>query len=132
MPGYKVPLPAQVTCCSGPAVVYHLVCQSRRPECRNAHYVGMASTTIVNGKPMSYRWSNHKSHHKKKKDNCEMTKHLMLFHKNEDPQDLVSLTILEECKTPEEATQKETIWTNKLFSFYPTGLNKREEVNLDR
>ena len=31
MPGYKVPLTGAVSCSSGPAVVYHLVCKSGRP-----------------------------------------------------------------------------------------------------
>ena len=131
MPGYKVPIPTKVTCTSGPAIVYHLVCRSGRPECRRAHYVGMASTSVENGKPMSFRWSNHKSHHKKRVDKCEMTKHLMLFHRHEDPQQFVSLTILEKCSTPELAKERETIWAYDLFAFYPTGLNKREEVKVD-
>ena len=50
MPGYKVPITSTVSCVSGPAVVYHLVCRSGRPECRKAHYVGMASTSKSNVK----------------------------------------------------------------------------------
>ena len=43
--GYKIPIPFLLSCSSGPAVVYHLICKSGRPECRRAHYVGMASST---------------------------------------------------------------------------------------
>ena len=130
MPGYKVPLTGSVSCSSGPAVVYHLVCKSGRPECRRAHYVGMASTTNAKVKPMSSRWSNHKAHHKAGRNLCQMTEHLMTFHQNEDPQDFVSITILEECSDPVVAKRRETIWTFDLFAFYPSGLNRREEVQL--
>ena len=131
MPGYKVAIPGQVSCKSGPAVVYHLVCRSGRPECRLAHYVGMASTTKANIKPMSSRWSNHKAHHKAGRNLCQMTEHLITFHKTEDAQDLISITILEECENPVVAKEKETMWSYNLFSFYPTGLNRREEVQFD-
>ena len=80
MPGYRVPLPGTVTCSSGPAIVYHLVCKSGRPECRRAHYIGMASSTRPNDKPMSKRWANHKSQHKTGGNNCHMTDHLITYH----------------------------------------------------
>ena len=97
MPGYKLPITDQVSCASGPAVVYHLVCRSGRPECRRAHYVGQASTTKANQKPMANRWANHKSHHKAGRNLCQMTEHLITFHKNESAQDLVTITLLEAC-----------------------------------
>ena len=76
---------------------------------------------------MSARWSNHKSHHKMMKDKCQMTKHLITCHRNEDPQKFVKLTILEECATEAEALRREISWTYDLFSFAPSGLNVREE-----
>ena len=132
MPGYKVPITSTVSCVSGPAVVYHLVCRSGRPECRKAHYVGMASTSKSNVKPMSSRWSNHKAHHKAGKNTCQMAEHLLTFHKNEDAQKFVTITILEACPDPVVAKERETIWTFNLFAFYPTGLNRREEVQFDQ
>ena len=131
IPGYKVPITGHTSCASGPAVVYHLVCRSGRPECKRAHYVGMASTTKSKVKPMSSRWSNHKAHHKAGLNLCKMTEHLMTFHKHEDAQDLVTITILEACADPVVAKEKETIWSFNLFAFYPTGLNMREEVQFD-
>ena len=131
MPGYRVPLPGTVTCGSGPAIVYHLVCMSGRPECRRAHYIGMASSARPNDKPMSKRWANHKSHHKTGRNNCHMTDHLITCHKNENTQDFVKITILEACQDAATARERETIWTFKLFGFYPAGLNKREEVVLE-
>ena len=127
LPGFRIPIKGRTTCKSWPAVVYHLVCGSGRPECQRAHYVGMASTNFQNTKPMSVRWSNHKSHHKKRKNNCQMTKHLMMFHKNEDPQKFIKITILEECQTEAEAIRRELAWTFDLFAFTPSGLNVREE-----
>ena len=131
LPGYKLPIPTQVSCSSGPAVVYHLVCKSGRPECRRAHYVGVASTSKAKQKPMAYRWANHKSHHKTGKNLCQMSEHLITFHKNESAQDLVSITILEACPNQDVGRERETIWAFKLFAFYPQGLNKREEVKFD-
>ena len=128
LPGYKIPIPATLTCSSGPAVVYHLVCRSGRPECRQAHYVGMASTSKANQKPMASRWANHKAHHKAGRNLCQMTEHLITFHKHEDAQSLVKLTLLDVCSNQEEAKLKETQWSYKLFSFYPAGLNIREEI----
>ena len=128
MPGFKLPITGPVSCSSGPAVVYHLVCDSGRPECRRAHYVGMASSTTANDKPMCKRWANHKSHHKMGRNLCHMTDHLITCHKNENAQDLIKITMLEACPDPVVAKERETIWTFKLFAFYPAGLNKREEV----
>ena len=128
LPGFKIPIKGNTSCRSGPAVVYHLVCRSGRPECERAHYVGMASTSKSNVKPMSARWSNHKYQHKKGIDKCQMTNHLITCHKNEDAQNLVIITILEACSTVEEGLRKEIEWTHNLFAYRPTGLNLREEV----
>ena len=109
--------------------MYHLVCKSEREECRRAHYVGMASTTKSNVKPMHARWANHKSHHKKGVNKCKMTEHLITWHKNEAAQDLLSITILEKCNSVDEALEAERKWSYNLFSYYPCGLNLREEKN---
>ena len=130
MPGYKLPILGKISCSSGPAVVYYLVCRSGRPECRRAHYVGEASTTKANQKPMANRWANHKSHHKAGRNLCQMSEHLITFHKHEKAQDLIRITLLDVCSNQEDAKVKETMWAFKLFSFYPTGLNIREEIKL--
>ena len=127
LPGYKVPIIGPVTCTSGPAIIYHLQCKSGKPECRKAHYTGSASTTNPALKPMSLRWSNHKSHHNKRKNMCAMTNHLMTFHPNENAQDFLKITILEQCENQEIAKKKEAAWAFKLFSYYPSGLNVRDE-----
>ena len=61
-----------------------------------------------------------------------MAEHLLTFHKNEDAQKFVTITILEACPDPIVAKERETIWTFNLFAFYPTGLNRREEVQFDQ
>ena len=88
----------------------------------------MASTTKVNNYPMSLWWVNHKSNHTHGRNLCMMADHLMSCHKGENAQDLVTLTILEACQTLEVANEKKTVWSLRVFSFYSTGLNKREEV----
>ena len=127
MPGYSVKLTESTSCKSGPAIVYHLVCRSKRKECQLAHYVGRASSTDQARLPMASRWANHKSHFKCGKDFCAMTSHLLDFHKGEDPQDFVSIQILQSAPTIEAAKPLELWWTRRLFAFYPSGLNLREE-----
>jgi hypothetical protein len=130
LPGYRVPISSSTTCSSGPALVYHLVCRSGRPECRRAHYVGMASSSAPNKKVMGPRWSNHKSHHKMGHNLCRMSDHLITCHKGETTQDFITITILQACPSPDIAREMETAWCHRLFSFHPAGLNLREEVNL--
>ena len=127
LPGYSIRLPQTTNCRSGPSIVYYLICTSGRPECRLAHYVGKTHTNIKGKHPMHLRWSCHKSHHKNGYNFCKMTDHLMKFHKNEDPQSLIKIQILESTETEELALEKDIWWQRKLFSFYPSGLNVREE-----
>ena len=131
LPGYKLQVCGPVTCSSGPALVYHLTCKSGRPQCSRAHYTGSASSSNQDAKPMCLRWSNHKSHHRKGKNLCQMTDHLLTWHQGEDPQQFVKITILEACPDLHTARERETVWSHRLFSFYPSGLNKREEIQID-
>ena len=101
------------------------------PECRRAHYVGMASSSSANDKPMCKRWANHKSHHKMGRNLCHMTDYLITCHHNENAQDFMKIIMLEVCTDPDVAKERETMWTFKLFAFYPAGLNKREEVQFE-
>ena len=78
---------------------------------------------------MALRWSNHKSHHKHTRNQCTMTEHLITFHKNENAQDLIKITLLEACDQ-QILKLVETKWCYKLFSFTPSGLNVREEANI--
>ena len=60
-----------------------------------------------------------------------MTEHFIHFHRGEDPQSIVRITILDQAETLEEITQLELIWTRRLFAFSPTGLNVREEEHFN-
>ena len=73
---------------------------------------------------MAGRWANHKSHFN---NNHEFTSHLLRFHRGEDPQQFVSIQILQSAPDLETAKILEKEWTLKLFSFVPTGLNLRDE-----
>ena len=127
MPNYGVKIPATTSCKSGPAVIYYLCCKSKGPECRLAHYVGLASTSDHKKKPMSLRWSNHKSHPKCGVNKCKLSDHLLKYHRGEDPQTFLKIQILDSASTFEETRRKELFWTRKLFAYFPTGLNDREE-----
>jgi hypothetical protein len=127
MPGYCVKIPETTSCQSGPALIYHLVCKSQRKECQLAHYVGRASTSVPNRRAMASRWANHKSHFRQGHDFCAMTTHLLRFHRGEDPQQFVSIQILQSAPDIEAAKSLEKLWTRKLFAYIPTGLNIREE-----
>ena len=127
MPGYSVRIPGSTSCKSGPAVVYHLSCKSGRKECNLAHYVGRASTSSNKVQAMASRWANHKSHFKKGRDFCAMTTHLLNFHRGEDPQKFITIQILQSAQTVDEAKGLEVFWTRKLFAYFPSGLNVREE-----
>ena len=56
-----------------------------------------------------------------------MTDHLITCHQNEDPQSLIKITILEKCQDQATAKELEAYWSFKLFSYYPNGLNIRDE-----
>ena len=132
MPGYSVRISEPTSCKSGPAVVYHLVCNSGRKECRLAHYVGRASSSSTKVQAMASRWANHKSHFRKGHEFCTMTSHLLNFHRGEDPQKFISIQILQSAPNVEEAKKLELIWTRRLFAFHPSGLNLREEDDVTR
>ena len=128
MPGFSVRIPQTTTCRSGPAIIYHIVCRSGLPQCQYAQYVGRAFTSDNTKAPMCSRWANHKSHPKYGHNFCRLSNHLMTFHKGEDPQKFMSIQVLQSAATLEEIKPLELYWTRKLFSFEPTGLNKREET----
>ena len=127
MPGFLINLPEDLTCKAGPGVVYHIVCTSTSSHCQYAQYVGRAWTSNNTVNPMAARWSNHKSHFKHGFNGCRLTDHLLKFHKGDDPQKILRIKILQSANTLEELKRLELIWTRRLFSFEPTGLNVREE-----
>ena len=89
--------------------------------------MGRAYSSVSTVYAMPARWSNHKSHFKQSVLNCELTKHLARYHQGEDPQQFMTIQLLEVVGSLEEAMVRELYWTRKLFAFWPSGLNKREE-----
>ena len=128
MPGYKLKIPKNLNCKSGPGVVYYAVCGSGKRCCSSAHYVGRAWTSDGKVYPMRHRWTVHKSHFRTKFNGCKLTDHLLKFHKGEDPQQFLKVVILEQSSSFDELTQLEIKWTRRLFCYQPTGLNDREEI----
>ena len=127
MPGFIVKLSSNITCKSGPAVIYHIVCKADKPQCKLAHYVGRAYSSDPSVYPMHARWSNHKSHFKNGHLFCEFTKHLTKYHRGEDPQQFCKIQLLEVVNSMEEAISRELYWQRKLFAFWPSGLCVRKE-----
>jgi len=56
-----------------------------------------------------------------------LSDHLLKYHKGEDSQKFLKIQILDSATTLEETRRLELFWTRKLFAFFPTGLNDREE-----
>ena len=59
------------------------------------------------------------------------SKHLLTYHKGEDAQDIIKLMILDTAETLEDVLKLELMWTRKLFAFWPSGLNIREEESVE-
>ena len=127
MPGFAVKLSSNLTCKSGPGVIYHIVCQANNPHCKLAHYVGRAYSSDASVYPMRARWLNHKSHSKHSHKNCEMTKHSLKYHRGENPQNFLKVQLLEAVNSLEEAKDRELYWQRKLFAFWPSGVCVRKE-----
>ena len=127
MPGFRLSLPGNTCCKSGPGVIYHITCVSNKESCRLAHYVGRSWTNDPGRFPMRSRWSTHKSHFKTNFNGCKLTDHLLKFHRGEDPQTFLKIMVLQEAQTLEDTIDLEIQWTRRLFAYFPTGLNEREE-----
>ena len=69
----------------------------------------------------------HKCHFNTNFNGCKLTEHLLRFHKGEDPQTFIKITLLDRADTLEEGLDLELKWTRRLFAFYPSGLNERKE-----
>ena len=73
MPGYRIKIPKNLTCKSGPGVVYYAICRSGKKHCAKTHYVGRTWATDNQKFPMRLRWSNHKHHAKIAYNKCKLT-----------------------------------------------------------
>jgi hypothetical protein len=56
---------------------------------------------------MAVRWANHKSHFNNNWEFCGFTSHLLWFHRGQDPQQFVSIQILQSAPDLETAKKIE-------------------------
>ena len=122
--GYS--LPAPITCASV-NVVYLIICSCGK------YYVGRTEN------PRN-RWCNHKSHIRQNYTSCHLASHCVKHHKNLIGEDkLYDVTevkgafkyILLEALGPhchlDDLKKREDIWRTRLESWYPVGLNKKDD-----
>ena len=84
--------------------------------CGQVPYVGKAKTKF------RYRFNNYKSKHRAfRKGNRKIPQkyHLGIGHWD--------FTLFEQCETHKELEERETFWQHRLKTFYPLGLNEKEE-----
>ena len=93
--------------------------------CRGVSYVGKPKTKFC------YRFSNYKSKHKAfRKGNQKVPQkrfhayYCLNGHSGIDDRNFV---IFEQCETHEQLKGRETFWQHRLKTFYPIGLNEKEE-----
>ena len=108
-------------------VVYLIICSCGK------YYVGRTEN------PRN-RWSNHKSHVRQSFTSCHLATHCVKNHKNLIGQDKLydlkevkaafKYTLLEAlgpgCQL-DELKKREDVWRTRLESWYPVGLNKRDD-----
>ena len=90
-----------------------------------APYVGKAKTKF------RYRFNNYKSKHRAfRKGNRKIPQKLFHNHYCMDGHlgiDDWDFTLFEQCETHKQLKERETFWQHRLKTFYPLGLNEKEE-----
>ena len=93
--------------------------------CGEASYVGKARTKF------RYRFNNYKSKHRAfRKGNRKIPQKLFHDHYCLDVHfgiDDCDFTLLEQCETHKQLKERETFWQHQLKTFYPLGLNEKQE-----
>ena len=105
--------------CNSKKVIYLSECK----KCKNP-YVGKAHTKF------RMRLNNYKSAHKSFKTRKRETQKLCHGHYIQDDhegKDDWQFTLIDECTTNAELRKREVYWQHRLKTFYPNGLNEREE-----
>ena len=107
--------------CNSEKVLYLLRCEI----CDDPLYVGKAKTKF------RLRFNNYKSKHRsfrKGKQNVPQKRfhshYVQDCHKGIDDWEV---TLFENCETHKQLKERETLWQHKLRTFYPLGLNEKEE-----
>ena len=107
--------------CNSEKVLYLLKCK----VCGDAPYVGKAKTKF------RYRFNNYKSKHRAfRKGNRKIPQKRFHDHYCLDGNlgiDDWDFTLFEQCETHKQLKERETFWQHRLKTFYPLGLNEKEE-----
>ena len=109
--------------CDSDKVLYLLKCNVCDEE---APYVGKSYTKF------RLRFNNYKSKHRsfRKGNNKQVPQKRFHSHYSQHDHDGIdnwSFTLIEQCDTHEQLKQRETFWQHRLKTFYPLGLNEKEE-----
>ena len=106
--------------CNSEKVSYLLRCKI----CDDTSHVGKAKTKF------RFRFNNYERKHRsfrKGKQNVPQKRfhshYVQDFHKGVDWE----VILFEKCETHKQLKERETFWQHKLKTFYPLGLNEREE-----
>ena len=93
--------------------------------CGGVPYVGKAKTKF------RYRFNNYKSKHRAfRKGNQKVPQKRFHAHYCLDGHSGIddwNFVIFEQCETHEQLKERETFWQHRLKTFYPIGLNEKEE-----
>ena len=107
--------------CDSEKVLYLLKCK----VCGGVPYVGKAKTKF------RYRFNNYKSKHRAfRKGNQKVPQKRFHAHYCLDGHSGIddwNFVIFEQCETHEQLKERETFWQHRLKTFYPIGLNEKEE-----
>ena len=107
--------------CNSEKILYLLRCKI----CDGTPYVGKAKTKF------RLRFNNYKSKHRsfrKGKQNVPQkhyhSPYIQDYHRGIDD---LEVTLFEKCETHKQLKEREKFWQHKLKTFYPLGLNEKEE-----
>ena len=107
--------------CDSKKVLYLLKCK----VCGEVPYVGKAKTKF------RYRFNNYKSKHRAfRKGNQKVPQKRFHAHYCRDGHSGINdwdFVLFEQCETHEQLKERETFWQHRLKTFYPIGLNEKEE-----
>ena len=97
-------------------------------------YLSLLCSSLFPVTKFRYRFNNYKSKHRAfRKDNQKVLQKRFHAHYCLDGHSGIddwNFVIFEQCETHEQLKEKETFWQHRLKTFYPIGLNEKEECLL--
>ena len=112
LPRWKFKIQKQLDCRTK-NVIYCIKCTT----C-NLAYVGKS-------KEVKKRWANHKSHATHRRTTCELANHMISGHPGENPDQHLTIMLLDSAISTDELDRLESSWMYRLATFHPYGLNKK-------